>query len=72
MLNLDIPNFINIKKFIDEWMAAIKIAGKTLEYDKESFISLNELGLTGSVKIGWEVAATKVKEEVTRGILKRT
>ncbi|KAL8541819.1 hypothetical protein ACS0TY_002899 [Phlomoides rotata] len=67
MLNLDIPNFRNIKKLIGEWMTIMKITRNTLEYDKESFISLIELSLTGSVKIIWEEAPAEVKEEVIRG-----
>ncbi|KAL8487915.1 hypothetical protein ACS0TY_024273 [Phlomoides rotata] len=66
MLNLDIPNFKNIEKLIDEWMTAMKITGNTLKYDKKSFISIMGLSLTRSVKIGWEATTTEVKEEVIR------
>ncbi|KAL8508074.1 hypothetical protein ACS0TY_018577 [Phlomoides rotata] len=67
MLNLDIPDFRNMEKLIDGWMSTMKVAGNTFDYDKESFISLTELSLTGSVKIGWEGAPTEVKEEVIKG-----
>ncbi|KAL0358337.1 UNVERIFIED_CONTAM: hypothetical protein Sangu_0683100 [Sesamum angustifolium] len=54
VLNLDVIDFRNIEKLIDEWVAAIKIATTTLELDKENFIKLVELSLEGSVKIGWD------------------
>ncbi|KAL0346703.1 UNVERIFIED_CONTAM: putative enzymatic polyprotein [Sesamum calycinum] len=54
VLNLDVIDFRNMEKLIDEWVAAIKIAATTLELDKENFIKLVELSLEGSVKIGWD------------------
>ncbi|KAL0367014.1 UNVERIFIED_CONTAM: hypothetical protein Sradi_3591500 [Sesamum radiatum] len=54
ILNLDIIDFRNIEKLIDEWVAALKIAATTLELDRENFIRLVELSLEGSVKIGWD------------------
>ncbi|KAL0448997.1 UNVERIFIED_CONTAM: hypothetical protein Slati_1456100 [Sesamum latifolium] len=54
ILNLDIIDFRNIKKLIDEWVATLKIAATTLELDRENFIRLVELSLEGSVKIGWD------------------
>ncbi|KAK4407362.1 putative enzymatic polyprotein [Sesamum angolense] len=55
VLNLDVIDFRNMEKLIDEWVAAIKIAATTLELDKENFIKLVELSLEGSVKIGWDI-----------------
>ncbi|KAL8456816.1 hypothetical protein ACS0TY_034890 [Phlomoides rotata] len=66
-LNLDVPDFRNLEELIDKWMASMKIAGNILEYDKSSFISLIELSLTGSVKIGWEGAPPEVRERVLSG-----
>ena len=40
ILNLDIIDFRNTEKLIDEWVAAIKIAATTLELDKKNFIKL--------------------------------
>ncbi|KAL2226547.1 UNVERIFIED_CONTAM: hypothetical protein Sindi_2013400 [Sesamum indicum] len=61
ILNLDITDFRNTEKLIDEWVAAIKIAAATLELDKKNFIKLVELSLEGSVKIGWDnIQDTKV------------
>ncbi|KAL2224276.1 UNVERIFIED_CONTAM: hypothetical protein Sindi_3030000, partial [Sesamum indicum] len=54
ILNLDIIDFQNTDKLIDEWVAAIKIAAATLELDKENFIKLVELSLEGTVKIRWD------------------
>ncbi|KAL0461258.1 UNVERIFIED_CONTAM: hypothetical protein Slati_0013400 [Sesamum latifolium] len=54
ILNLDIIDFRNTEKLIDEWVAALKIAATTLELDRENFIRLVELSLEGSVKIGWD------------------
>ncbi|KAL0368505.1 UNVERIFIED_CONTAM: Mitochondrial import receptor subunit TOM9-2 [Sesamum calycinum] len=51
VLNLDVIDFRNIEKLIDEWVAAIKIAATTLKLDKENFIKLVELSLEGSMKI---------------------
>ncbi|KAL0291627.1 UNVERIFIED_CONTAM: hypothetical protein Sangu_3262300 [Sesamum angustifolium] len=48
VLNLDVIDFRNIEKLIDEWVAAIKIAAATtLELDKENFIKLVEFKLGG-------------------------
>ncbi|KAL0402508.1 UNVERIFIED_CONTAM: hypothetical protein Slati_4280700 [Sesamum latifolium] len=52
ILNLDIIDFRNTEKLIDEWVAALKIAATTLELDRENFIRLVELSLEDSVKIG--------------------
>ncbi|KAL2251501.1 UNVERIFIED_CONTAM: hypothetical protein Sindi_2272400 [Sesamum indicum] len=49
---LDIIDFRNTEKLIDEWVATIKIAATTLELDKENFIKLVELSLDGSIHIG--------------------
>ncbi|KAL0381378.1 UNVERIFIED_CONTAM: hypothetical protein Sangu_0202100 [Sesamum angustifolium] len=54
VLNLDVIDFRNLEKLIDEWVAAIKIAATTLELDKENFIKLVELSLEGFMKIGWD------------------
>ncbi|KAL0409346.1 UNVERIFIED_CONTAM: hypothetical protein Sradi_1869000 [Sesamum radiatum] len=54
ILNLDIIDFRNIEKLIDEWVAALKIASTTLELDRENFIKLVELSLEGFVEIGWD------------------
>ncbi|KAL2236632.1 UNVERIFIED_CONTAM: hypothetical protein Sindi_0854900 [Sesamum indicum] len=51
VLNLDVIDFQNIKKLINEWVAAIKIAVTTLQVDKENFIKLVELSLGGSMNI---------------------
>ncbi|KAL8499147.1 hypothetical protein ACS0TY_022212 [Phlomoides rotata] len=67
MLNLDVPDFKNLEKLIDNWVAFIKNAKNTLDYDKEIFIGFIKLSLTGSVKIGWEGVSVEVKDELTRG-----
>ncbi|KAL0406105.1 UNVERIFIED_CONTAM: hypothetical protein Slati_3924400 [Sesamum latifolium] len=54
ILNLDIIDFRNTEKLIDEWVASLKIAATTLELDRENFIRLVELSLEGSVKIEWD------------------
>ncbi|KAL0375730.1 UNVERIFIED_CONTAM: hypothetical protein Scaly_0690600 [Sesamum calycinum] len=54
VLNLDVIDFQNIEKLIDERVATIKIAASTLELDKENFIKLLGLSLEGYVKIGWD------------------
>ncbi|KAL2237487.1 UNVERIFIED_CONTAM: hypothetical protein Sindi_0940400 [Sesamum indicum] len=64
ILNLDIIDFRNTKKLIDEWVAAIKIAATTLELDKENFIKLVELSLEGSVKIGWDNTPKDTKASI--------
>ncbi|KAL0430597.1 UNVERIFIED_CONTAM: hypothetical protein Sradi_0685700 [Sesamum radiatum] len=48
ILNLDIIDFRNTEKLIDEWVAALKIEATTLELDQENFIRLVELSLEGS------------------------
>ncbi|KAL2248167.1 UNVERIFIED_CONTAM: hypothetical protein Sindi_2669000 [Sesamum indicum] len=54
ILNLDIIDFRNTEKLIDEWVTTIKIAATSLELDKENFIKLVELSLEGSVKMRWD------------------
>ncbi|KAL2226501.1 UNVERIFIED_CONTAM: hypothetical protein Sindi_2008800 [Sesamum indicum] len=67
ILNLDIIDFRNTEKLIDEWVAAIKIAATTLELDKENFIKLVELSLEGSVKIGWDNTPEDTKASILAG-----
>ncbi|KAL0346482.1 UNVERIFIED_CONTAM: Benzoate carboxyl methyltransferase [Sesamum calycinum] len=67
VLNLDVINFQNIEKLIDEWVATIKIAATTLELDKENFIKLVELSLAGSVKIGWDNTPADPKASILAG-----
>ncbi|KAL2225097.1 UNVERIFIED_CONTAM: hypothetical protein Sindi_2945000 [Sesamum indicum] len=54
ILNMDIIDFQNTEKLIDEWVAAIKKAATTVELDKENIIKLVELSLEGFVKIIWD------------------
>ncbi|KAL2240144.1 UNVERIFIED_CONTAM: hypothetical protein Sindi_0655600 [Sesamum indicum] len=49
------------------WVATIKIATTTLEFDKENFIKLVELSLEGFVKIGWG----NIPEDTKASILAR-
>ncbi|KAL0373744.1 UNVERIFIED_CONTAM: hypothetical protein Sradi_3290100 [Sesamum radiatum] len=51
ILNLDIIDFRNTEKLIDEWVAELKIAAITLELDQENFIRLVKLSLEGFVNI---------------------
>ncbi|KAL2231153.1 UNVERIFIED_CONTAM: hypothetical protein Sindi_1709700 [Sesamum indicum] len=67
ILNLDIFDFQNTEKLIDEWVAAIKIAATTLELNKENFIKLVELSLEGSVKIGWDNTPEDTKVSILAG-----
>ncbi|KAL0318230.1 UNVERIFIED_CONTAM: hypothetical protein Scaly_2852600 [Sesamum calycinum] len=67
VLNLDVIDFRNIEKLIDEWVATIKIAATTLELDKENFIKLVELSLEGSVKIGWDNTPADTKASILTG-----
>ncbi|KAL0301915.1 UNVERIFIED_CONTAM: hypothetical protein Sradi_6468300 [Sesamum radiatum] len=67
VLNLDVIDFRNMEKLIDEWVAAIKIAATTLELDKENFIKLVELSLEGSVKIGWDNTPADTKASILVG-----
>ncbi|KAL0413517.1 UNVERIFIED_CONTAM: hypothetical protein Sradi_1553400 [Sesamum radiatum] len=67
ILNLDIINFRNTEKLIDEWVAALKIATTTLELDRENFIRLVELSLEGSVKIGWDNTPEDTKVNILAG-----
>ncbi|KAL2237554.1 UNVERIFIED_CONTAM: hypothetical protein Sindi_0947100 [Sesamum indicum] len=67
ILNLDIIDFRNTEKLIDEWVAAIKIAATTLELDKENFIKLVELSLEGSVKIEWDNTPEDTKASILAG-----
>ncbi|KAL2250148.1 UNVERIFIED_CONTAM: hypothetical protein Sindi_2488500, partial [Sesamum indicum] len=67
ILNLDIIDFRNTEKLIDEWVAAIKIATTTLELDKENFIKFVELSLEGSVKIGWDNTPEDTKASILAG-----
>ncbi|KAK4384442.1 movement protein [Sesamum angolense] len=70
VLNLDVIDFRNMEKLIDEWVAAIKIAATTLELDKENFIKLVELSLEGSVKIGWDNTPADTKASILAGYSK--
>ncbi|KAL0345430.1 UNVERIFIED_CONTAM: hypothetical protein Sradi_4374300 [Sesamum radiatum] len=67
ILNLDISDFRNTEKLIDEWVAALKIAATTLELDRENFIRLVELSLEGSVKIGWDNTLEDTKANILAG-----
>ncbi|KAL0355336.1 UNVERIFIED_CONTAM: movement protein [Sesamum radiatum] len=67
ILNLDIIDFKNTEKLIDEWVAALKIAATTLELDRENFIRLVELSLEGSVKIGWDNTPEDTKVNILTG-----
>ncbi|KAL0434479.1 UNVERIFIED_CONTAM: movement protein [Sesamum latifolium] len=67
ILNLDIIDFRNTEKLIDEWVAALKIAATTLELDRENFIRLVELSLEGSVKIGWDNPPEDTKANILAG-----
>ncbi|KAK4397335.1 Enzymatic polyprotein [Sesamum angolense] len=64
VLNLDVIDFRNMEKLIDEWVAAIKITATTLELDKENFIKLVELSLEGFVKIGWDNTPADTKASI--------
>ncbi|KAL0392715.1 UNVERIFIED_CONTAM: hypothetical protein Sradi_2494300 [Sesamum radiatum] len=64
VLNLDVIDFQNIEKLIDEWVVAIKITPTTLELDKENCIKLVELSLEGSVKIGWDNTPVDTKASI--------
>ncbi|KAL2243603.1 UNVERIFIED_CONTAM: hypothetical protein Sindi_0478300 [Sesamum indicum] len=66
-LNLDIIDFRNTKKLIDEWVAAIKIAVTTLELDKKNLIKLVELSLEGFVKIKWDNTLEDTKASILVG-----
>ncbi|KAL0298007.1 UNVERIFIED_CONTAM: hypothetical protein Sangu_3166800 [Sesamum angustifolium] len=67
VLNLDVIDFRNIEKLIDEWVAAIKIAATTLKLDKENFIKLVLLSMEGSVKIGWDNTPVDTKASILAG-----
>ncbi|KAL0283030.1 UNVERIFIED_CONTAM: hypothetical protein Sangu_2916200 [Sesamum angustifolium] len=67
VLNLDVIDFRNIEKLIDEWVVAIKIGATTLELDKENFIKLVELSLESSVKIGWDNSPADTKASILAG-----
>ncbi|KAL0412945.1 UNVERIFIED_CONTAM: hypothetical protein Sradi_1496200 [Sesamum radiatum] len=67
ILNLDIIDFKNTEKLIDELVAALKIAATTLELDRENFIRLVELSLEGSVKIGWDNTPEDTKAHILAG-----
>ncbi|KAL0430633.1 UNVERIFIED_CONTAM: hypothetical protein Sradi_0689300 [Sesamum radiatum] len=67
ILNLDIIDFRNTEKLIDEWVAALKIAATTLELDRENFIRLVELSLEGSMKIGWDNTPEDTKANILAG-----
>ncbi|KAL2228418.1 UNVERIFIED_CONTAM: hypothetical protein Sindi_1821500 [Sesamum indicum] len=67
ILNLDIIDFRNTEKLIDEWVATIKIAATTLELHKENFIKLVELSLEGSIKIGWDNTPEDTKVSILAG-----
>ncbi|KAL0395296.1 UNVERIFIED_CONTAM: hypothetical protein Slati_4495800 [Sesamum latifolium] len=67
ILNLDIIDFRNTEKLIDEWVAALKIAITTLELDRENFIRLVELSLKGYVKIGWDNTPEDTKANILAG-----
>ncbi|KAL0420777.1 UNVERIFIED_CONTAM: movement protein [Sesamum latifolium] len=67
ILNLDIIDFRNTEKLIDEWVAALKIVATTLELDRENFIRLVELSLEGAVKIGWHNTPEDTKANILSG-----
>ncbi|KAL0308754.1 UNVERIFIED_CONTAM: hypothetical protein Sradi_5817700 [Sesamum radiatum] len=67
VLNLDVIDFQNIEKLIDEWVASIKIGTTTLELDKENFIKFVELSLKDFVKIGWDNTPTDTKASILAG-----
>ncbi|KAL0445082.1 UNVERIFIED_CONTAM: hypothetical protein Slati_2230900 [Sesamum latifolium] len=67
ILNLEIIDFRNTEKLIDEWVVALKIAATTLELDGENFIRLVELSLEGSVKIGWDNTPEDTKANILAG-----
>ncbi|KAL0300186.1 UNVERIFIED_CONTAM: hypothetical protein Sangu_3135300 [Sesamum angustifolium] len=67
VLNLDVIDFRNIEKLINEWVAIIKIAATTLELDKENFIKLVEISLEGSIKIEWDNTPTDTKVSILAG-----
>ncbi|KAL0285628.1 UNVERIFIED_CONTAM: hypothetical protein Sradi_7169200 [Sesamum radiatum] len=67
ILNLDIIDFRNTEKLIDEWVAALKITATTLELYRENFIRLVELSLEGSVKIGWNNTPEDIKANILVG-----
>ncbi|KAL0448098.1 UNVERIFIED_CONTAM: hypothetical protein Slati_1937700 [Sesamum latifolium] len=67
ILNLDIIDFRNTEKLIDEWVVALKIAATTLELDRENFIRLVELSLEGSVNIGWDNTPEDTKTNIFAG-----
>ncbi|KAL0406370.1 UNVERIFIED_CONTAM: hypothetical protein Slati_3950900 [Sesamum latifolium] len=67
ILNLDVIDFRNIEKLIDEWVAAMKKATTTLELDKENFIRLLELSLEGWVKIGCDNTPEDTKASIFIG-----
>ncbi|KAL0437682.1 UNVERIFIED_CONTAM: hypothetical protein Sradi_0476100 [Sesamum radiatum] len=67
ILNLDIIDFRNIEKLIDEWIAALKIAGTTLKLERKSFIRLVELSLEDSMKIGWDNILEDTKANILAG-----
>ncbi|KAL0445174.1 UNVERIFIED_CONTAM: hypothetical protein Slati_2240100 [Sesamum latifolium] len=70
ILNLDIIDFRNTEKLIDEWVAALNIAATTLELNRENFIRLVELSLEGSMKIGWDNTPKIPKPTFLPGIQK--
>ncbi|KAL0374069.1 UNVERIFIED_CONTAM: hypothetical protein Sradi_3322600 [Sesamum radiatum] len=72
ILNLDVIDFRNTEKLIDEWVTTIKIVKPTLELDKENFIKLVELSLEGSVKIGWNNSSEDTKVSILAGDSKST
>ncbi|KAK4386094.1 movement protein [Sesamum angolense] len=63
ILNLDVIDFRNIEKLINEWVVATNIVTTALELDKENFIKLVELSLEGSLKIGWDNTQQILKPE---------
>ncbi|KAL0361828.1 UNVERIFIED_CONTAM: hypothetical protein Sradi_3867300 [Sesamum radiatum] len=67
ILNLDIIDFRNTEKLIDELVAALKIGATTLELDRENFIRLVGLSLKSSVKIGWVNTPEDTKVNILAG-----
>ncbi|KAL2229599.1 UNVERIFIED_CONTAM: hypothetical protein Sindi_1939600 [Sesamum indicum] len=70
ILKLDVIDFRNIEKLIDEWVATIKLAATNLELNKGNFINLVELSLEGSVKIRWDNIPEDTKAVSLSGTLK--
>ncbi|KAL2251372.1 UNVERIFIED_CONTAM: hypothetical protein Sindi_2259500 [Sesamum indicum] len=67
ILNLDIIDFRNTEKLIDEWVANHQDSSNYPRARKENFIKLVELSLEGSVKIGWDNTPEDTKASILVG-----